>query len=212
MARQPITFGKNLSDDIKDFIRKCLTIEEAARINIAEMENHAFIKRILNDGYMDEYQSAPPLLNKISSNVENKEPVEIKATGKTDERKTKEDKAVTSQIFFMRYMYRLAELLPKGKLHFIVLKQLISTLETLKTILDQKNPFNLDNWDEFLTNDKTKKIQQVITEYAKKYSKIYPELDEYVTKGTKDRRFALYLDRNYQRSETLAVGAVHYCL
>lgn len=55
------------------------------------MEAHPFIKRILNDAYMDEYQSAPPLLlNKISSNVENKEPVpEVRPTLKNDERKTK---------------------------------------------------------------------------------------------------------------------------
>jgi len=83
VARQPICFGKNLSDDVKDFIRKCLTIEEERRFGISEMESHPFIKRILNDGYMDEYQSAPPLLNKISSNVENKEPAEVKpAAGK----------------------------------------------------------------------------------------------------------------------------------
>jgi serine/threonine protein kinase len=80
VARTPVTFSKNLSDDLKDFIRKCLTIEEDRRISLTEMESHPFIKRTVNDGYMDEYQSAPPLLNKISSNTEknteNKEPVE----------------------------------------------------------------------------------------------------------------------------------------
>lgn len=47
----------------------------------------------------------------------------------------------------MRFMYRLLELLPKGKLHFIVLKQLVATLETLKEIQENKNPYDLENWD-----------------------------------------------------------------
>lgn len=65
-----------------------MTIEEDRRISITEMESHPFIKRILNDGYLDEYQSAPPLLNKISSNIENKEqPVEQNRP--KDERRTK---------------------------------------------------------------------------------------------------------------------------
>lgn len=112
----------------------------------------------------------------------------------------------------MRYMFRLAEMLPKGKLHFIVLKQLISTLEALKAIVEGKNPFGLDNWDEFQTNDKFKKIQGVVGEYAKKYAKLYTEVDEYVNKGTNNSRFGLYLDRNFQRSESLAIGAAYYCL
>lgn len=63
-----------------------------------------------------------------------------------------------------------------------------------------------------MSNEKTKKIQQVITEYAKKYARLYTELDELIAKGTSNRRFALYLDKNYQRCESLAVGAVHYCI
>jgi hypothetical protein len=33
-----------------------------------------------------------------------------------------------------------------------------------------------------------------------------------VAKGTKDRRFAGYLDKNYQRSEALALASIYYCL
>lgn len=47
----------------------------------------------------------------------------------------------------MRYLFRLLELLPKGKLHFIVLKQLLSILETLRAVADNKNAYDLDNWD-----------------------------------------------------------------
>lgn len=109
-------------------------------------------------------------------------------------------------------MYRLADMLPKGKLHFLVLKQLVSTLETLKGILDNKNPYDLDNWDEFLSNEKTRKIQQVIHEYSKKYSKVYGEIEEYVAKGTKDKRLANYMDLNYQRSESLCLAVIYYCI
>lgn len=39
-------------------------------------------------------------------------------------------------------------MLPRGdKLYFIVLKQLVATLETLKTLMEGKNAFALDNWD-----------------------------------------------------------------
>jgi hypothetical protein len=112
----------------------------------------------------------------------------------------------------MRYMYRFLEMLPKGKLQFIVLKQMVSTLETLKGLKENKNPYGLENWDEFLNNDKTKKIIQVISEYAKKYAKAYSEIDEYITQGSKDRRFLTYLDKNFERSESLCLAAVYYSL
>lgn len=78
MIRMPVIFNKSLSDDLKDFIRRCLIPEEDKRFTINEMDNHPFIKRIITDAYMDEFQSVPPLLNKISSNAENAEVIEDK--------------------------------------------------------------------------------------------------------------------------------------
>lgn len=103
-------------------------------------------------------------------------------------------------------------MLPRGKLHFFVLKQMLSTLETLKAVAENKNAYDLDNWDEFLTNDKFKKIQQVINDYSKKYAKLYGEIEEYVKAGSKDKRFLIHLDSNFQRSETLALAAIFYSI
>lgn len=34
MGKQPVTFARNISEDTKDFIRKCLTYEENQRLGL----------------------------------------------------------------------------------------------------------------------------------------------------------------------------------
>ena len=46
MTKQSFTMGSSLSDDLKDFIRKCLNSEESKRPNLNEFYNHPFIVRI----------------------------------------------------------------------------------------------------------------------------------------------------------------------
>jgi hypothetical protein len=54
MVRLPVAFKIPVSDDTKDFIRRCLEVGEERRIGLAEMKEHPFIKRILKlDGVKD---------------------------------------------------------------------------------------------------------------------------------------------------------------
>jgi serine/threonine protein kinase len=51
---------KNLADDLKDFVRKCLTTDERKRITLREIAAHPFYSRIITD-------ANPVLLRKITS-------------------------------------------------------------------------------------------------------------------------------------------------
>ena len=62
-----ISYDRHLSDEAKDFLKKCLAIEEAKRLSVSEMENHPFITKVLGNGlYLEECTSPLPLV-KIKS-------------------------------------------------------------------------------------------------------------------------------------------------
>ncbi len=46
MTKQTFTMGSSFSEDLKDFIRKCLNSEESKRPGLNEFYNHPFIIRI----------------------------------------------------------------------------------------------------------------------------------------------------------------------
>jgi serine/threonine protein kinase len=52
---------KSLSEDLKDFIRKCLVPDEKKRLGLRELTGHPFINRIM-------MEAPPPLLRKATSN------------------------------------------------------------------------------------------------------------------------------------------------
>lgn len=56
---------KGLSEDLKDFIRRCLVCDEAKRMSTKEMAAHPFATRLITD--------AIPALRKITSANENQE-------------------------------------------------------------------------------------------------------------------------------------------
>lgn len=62
--RNNISLLKNLSEDLKDFIRKCLLVDPSKRMSIQEISNHPFIVRICENGI-------PQLLRKPTSTNEN---------------------------------------------------------------------------------------------------------------------------------------------
>jgi serine/threonine protein kinase len=59
-----ISLLKNLSEDLKDFVRKCLVVDQNKRMSLSELAKHAFVSRICADGI-------PQLLKKPTSGNEN---------------------------------------------------------------------------------------------------------------------------------------------
>lgn len=59
-----ISLLKNLSEDLKDFIRKCLVVDQNKRMSLQELAKHAFVNRICDHG-------VPQLLKKGTSVNEN---------------------------------------------------------------------------------------------------------------------------------------------
>jgi serine/threonine protein kinase len=59
--KQNYQISRNLSEDLKDFIRKCLASDELKRLSLAEFQNHPFILRIT------EGDGIPQLLRKPTS-------------------------------------------------------------------------------------------------------------------------------------------------
>lgn len=46
MVRIPVTFKTTISNDLKDFIKRCLEVNQAKRFNLDEMKNHPLVTRI----------------------------------------------------------------------------------------------------------------------------------------------------------------------
>jgi serine/threonine protein kinase len=121
--KQNYQIGRNLSEDLKDFIRKCLASDELKRLSLAEFQNHPFILRIT------EGDGIPQLLRKPTSwNEPNTKECNTSKDGssnhilenmtaepsslhhrKNPQSKPKTEKQFTSQINLMRYLYRLLE-------------------------------------------------------------------------------------------------------
>jgi serine/threonine protein kinase len=59
--KQNYTLNRRLSEDLKDFIRKCLSSDEMKRLCLAEFQNHPFILRITEE------DGIPQLLRKQTS-------------------------------------------------------------------------------------------------------------------------------------------------
>jgi serine/threonine protein kinase len=64
--RNSISLLKGLSDDLKDFIRKCLTPDEKKRLNLKDIINHPLANRLITE-------TGPLLLRKITSINENQD-------------------------------------------------------------------------------------------------------------------------------------------
>jgi serine/threonine protein kinase len=60
IMKNNISLLKNLSEDLKDFIRKCLVVDQNKRISLFEFAKHPFVARICGDGI-------PQLLKKPTS-------------------------------------------------------------------------------------------------------------------------------------------------
>lgn len=60
ISRNNISLLKSLSEDLKDFIRKCLTPDEKKRLSLKEINNHPFTNKLINE-------NGPLLLRKITS-------------------------------------------------------------------------------------------------------------------------------------------------
>lgn len=78
----------------------------------------------------------------------------------------------------MRFLYRFIGMFPpvecSGRftlgLRFLVTKQMLSQLYSLKRSLKRENLFNFENWDEFLANeDRVRKYEEILESYEKKY-------------------------------------------
>jgi serine/threonine protein kinase len=164
-----------LSEDLKDFIRKCLTSDELKRLCLAEFQNHPFILRITEGDGIPQLLRKPTSWNEPSGKecitstsketsekhiLENMtaEPSSLHHR-KNPQSKPKTEKQFTSQINLMRYLYRFLEQLPLVEdnlpciigLKFLATKQMLSLLQCLQcTIRGGENIFNFEGWDEFV--------------------------------------------------------------
>jgi serine/threonine protein kinase len=116
--RQSFTFNRNISEDVRDFIRKCLTYEESKRLNLVDMQNHPFILRITENDRL------PPLPKKqtscsgseaLNANKDNSShhilenmTTELASIHhrKNPQTKPKTEKQLTAQINLMRFIFR----------------------------------------------------------------------------------------------------------
>jgi serine/threonine protein kinase len=184
ISRQVFTIDRALSEDLKDFVRKCLVADEARRLSLSEFFNHPFILRITEEN------GIPRLLRKNTSCnggeavrevnfLENKGPETVTLHHrKNPHSKPKTEKQFTSQINFMRYIYRFLEMFPKPEesgvytlgLRFIATKQMLSLQRALEDAMQSDNVFNFEGWDEFLANkEKFDYYKQVLNDYGMRY-------------------------------------------
>jgi len=157
---------KNLAEDLKDFIRRCLTTDERKRITIKEISNHPFYCRAVAE-------AEPVLLRKITSNNENTDvgsaPLIESYGSKPKILHHRQPNAASSctlekqfmnQVNWMRFLCRYSQMFPEvsesGRytlgLRFIVVKQMLSQLQALEMSLSGQNIFSIEGWSDFIAN------------------------------------------------------------
>lgn len=189
------------------------------RLSLHQFLNHPFILRITEEN------GIPHLLRKNTScngngngNDNSSKEINIPENGshepvslhhrKNPYSKSKTEKQFTSQINYMRYIYRLLELFPRPEdsgmytlgLRFIATKQMLSLLEALQDAMGKGNLFNFDGWDEFIAyQDKYTYYKQILDEYGQRYEKNKREFEDLVELVKKDKKLTSIADMNFTR-------------
>lgn len=66
ISRIPVSFKSSISDDLRDFIKKCLEVDENRRFNLDQMKSHPLINKIFKATENKERERAPSLISKPS--------------------------------------------------------------------------------------------------------------------------------------------------
>lgn len=133
----------------------------------------------------------------------------------------KPEKQFTSQLNFMRFIFRFLEMFPpvetSGRytfgLRFIATKQMLSQLNNLNEALNRENSFNFEGWDEFIANtERVDFYKQILADYSTRYERSRLSLDEWTNVVKKDKKLTAFADCNLTRSESLSIMAIGYSI
>ena len=153
MTKQSFTIASNLSEDLKDLIRKCLVSEESKRLGVHEFYNHPFVVRITQDdgipqllrkqtSVLEKDPKEQPFNKEVMQNFENhsQNPTSLHHRRNPKLQENKSEKQLNCQLNYMRFLYRFIGMFPavenSGRftlgLRFLATKQMLCQLYSLK--------------------------------------------------------------------------------
>ena len=140
---------------MKDFIRKCLTIDEGKRLSYSELLDHPFIKNTMTNMSLNiQYEERGEKLGKIMDT-------------------TKEEKNFHYRLYWFEYLIRMWEMTSYNNslLKYTLWKQIEMEHSCLESaIYHQINSYSIQNWSALIHQPCWKKFKCCFEGYANKVS------------------------------------------